>query len=267
MNKTHVTKYVLAAAAISVLAAVSCKKSDGATLTIGATPQPHAQILEFVRADFEAKGYKLNIVEFTDYVAPNAAVLDGSIDANFFQHIPYLEERPEWASGMTAAFGVHVEPFAMYSAKFKSIHEIPAGSSIAIPNDPTNGGRALLLLQENSLITLKPEAGLIATELDIITNPNNFKFVAMEAAALPQTLKDVDAACINGNYALQAGFTPSKDSLVIEGAASPYVNIVVVKKGNENDKRVIALKEVILSQKTRDYITKTWPDGSVVPIF
>ncbi|GMO26584.1 MAG: MetQ/NlpA family ABC transporter substrate-binding protein [Spirochaetaceae bacterium] len=257
----------LMAAMFLMAFAASCQKKDGLELAIGATPQPHAEILNFIKSDFEAKGFKLKIVEFTDYVAPNSALIDGSIDANFFQHIPYLEERVEWVENLVSVFGVHVEPFALYSLKYKTIDELPNGTLIAIPNDPTNGGRAMLLLEENGLVKLKPNAGLAATEHDIIENPREFNFVAMEAAALPSGLRDVGAACINGNFALQAGFNTKKDSLIIEGAASPYVNIVVVRKGNENDPRITALKEIMLSPKTRDFINKTWTDGSVIPVF
>ncbi|MDR2467540.1 MAG: MetQ/NlpA family ABC transporter substrate-binding protein [Spirochaetaceae bacterium] len=252
---------------IAGLLSVSCLKKDGTVLTIGATPQPHAQILNFIKDDYKKKGFTLNIVEFTDYVAPNSALLDGSIDANFFQHIPYLEERDIWANNLVSAFGVHVEPFALYSLKYKNTAEIPDGALIAIPNDPTNGGRALLLLEAHGLITLKPGVGLIATELDIVENPHNFKFAALESAALPPTLKDVDAACINGNYALQAGLSPARDSLIIEGAASQYVNIVVVRKDTKNDPRITALEEVMLTDKVRNYVAKTWPDGNVMVVF
>jgi D-methionine transport system substrate-binding protein len=161
---------------------------------------------------------------------------------------------------------VHVEPFGLYSTKYKNVKDLPDGASIAIPNDPSNGGRALLLLQANGLITLKEGAGLTATPRDIVGNPRNFRFQELEAALLPRSLQDVDAATINGNYALEAGFNPLKDSLIIEGAESPYVNIVVVLKGKENDPAIVALKNALLSQKVKDYINANY-DGGVAAVF
>jgi D-methionine transport system substrate-binding protein len=237
------------------------------TLTVGATPVPHAELLNLVKDDLAAKGITLKVVEFTDYVTPNTALIAGDLDANFFQHIPYLGSNAEWSAALVSAFGVHVEPFGLYSSSLKSIADIKDGATIAIPNDPSNGGRALLLLQANGLLTLKAGTGITATPLDIATNPKNLKFRELEAAQLPRSLADVDAAAINGNYALEAGLNPAKDSLIIEGAQSPYVNIVVVKKGNESDSRIQALQTALRSQKVKDYINKTWNDGSVVAIF
>jgi D-methionine transport system substrate-binding protein len=199
-------------------------------------------------------------------VQPNVAVLTGDLDANFFQHIPYLDSNEEWSAKLISAFGVHVEPFGLYSKKYKDISDLPNGASIAIPNDPSNGGRALLLLQSKGLITLKDGAGLTATPRDITGNPKNFRFQELEAAQLPRSLQDVDAATINGNYALEAGFNPLNDSLIIEGADSPYVNIVVVRKGKENDSHIIALKNALLSPKVKDHINSHY-DGGVAPIF
>jgi D-methionine transport system substrate-binding protein len=241
-------------------------QQSGSTVTVGATPVPHAELLNLVRDDLAAQGITLRVVEFTDYVQPNAALLTGDLDANFFQHIPYLESNAEWAARLTSAFGVHVEPFGLYSTKYASIAALPNGASIAIPNDPSNGGRALLLLQANNLITLRDGAGLSATVRDIVGNPRNFRFQELEAAQLPRSLQDVDAATINGNYALEAGFNPVRDSLIIEGAQSPYVNIVVVQKGRENDPKILALKNALLSQKVKDYILRSY-DGGVVAVF
>jgi D-methionine transport system substrate-binding protein len=159
-----------------------------------------------------------------------------------------------------------VEPFGLYSAKYKNINDLPNGAVIAIPNDPSNGGRALLLLQAKGLITLKDGAGLTATSRDVVGNPRNFRFRELEAAQLPRSLQDVDAATINGNYALEAGLNPVKDSLIIEGADSPYVNIVVVQKGKENDARIAALKKALLSGKVKAYISSHY-DGGVAAIF
>ncbi|MDR2344311.1 MAG: MetQ/NlpA family ABC transporter substrate-binding protein [Spirochaetaceae bacterium] len=262
---------VAAAALILVFAAAllvmgACKK-DSKTLKVGATPVPHAEMLAEVKDDLAAQGIKLEIIEFTDYVTPNTVLISGDIDANFFQHIPYLESNDEWTTKLVSAFGVHIEPFGLYSRKYKSLAELPQDAVIAIPNDPSNGGRALLLLQDKGLVTLKPDAGLDATVLDIASNPKNLKFIALEAAQLPRSLDDVDAACINGNYALDAGLSPVSDSIIIEDADSPYVNIVVVRKGTENDPRIQALRSALISAKIKNFISSKWQDGSVVAIF
>jgi D-methionine transport system substrate-binding protein len=242
-----------------------CKKREGALL-VGATPVPHAELLNLVKADLAAKGIALEVREFTDYVQPNEALMAGDLDANFFQHIPYLAANANWNGKLAPAFGVHVEPFGLYSQKFGSLADIPDGASIAIPNDPTNGGRALLLLQSNGLITLRDDAGVTATAGDVTSNPRNFRFVELEAAQLPRSLGDVDAAAINGNFALEAGFNPLRDALIIEGADSPYVNIVVVRKGSESDSRIKALEDAMRSQKVKDFINATYR-GAVVAIF
>jgi len=236
------------------------------TLTVGATPVPHAELLNLIKDDLAAQGITLKVVEFTDYVQPNSALISGDIDANFFQHIPYLESNADWTSRLSSAFGVHIEPIGLYSSKYKNIADLPNNATIAIPNDPTNGGRALLLLQSNGLIVLRDGAGLEATSRDIISNPKNFRFIELEAALLPRSLNDVDAAIINGNFALQAGFNPVNDALIIEGADSPYVNIVVVRRGSEQDAKIIALRNALLSQKVKDYINRSY-SGGVVPIF
>ena len=258
------SKILVLLVALAVFAA-GCKQTDSA-LSIGATPVPHVQLLELVRDDLAKQGITLRIVEFSDYIQPNTAVLNGDLLANFFQHHPYLVTHDEWSANLVSAFGVHVEPFGLYSNKFDSIDALPNGATIAIPSDPTNGGRALLLLQANGLITLRAEAGITATPRDIISNPRNFRFTELEAALLPRTLADVDAATINGNFALDAGLNPLEDSLIIEGAESPYVNIVVVKNGNEDDPRIVALREALLSDKVKDYIYRTY-NGGVVAAF
>jgi D-methionine transport system substrate-binding protein len=243
-----------------------CKKQAVSELSVGATPVPHAELLNLIKDDLAAQNITLKVVEFTDYVQPNVAVISGDIDANFFQHIPYLETNTEWSAQLVSAFGVHVEPFGLYSSKYKTAADLPNGATIAIPNDPTNGGRALLLLQANGLITLRDDSGLTATQRDVTGNPRNFRFRELEPAQLPRSLADVDAATINGNYALQAGLNPLNDSLVIEGAESPYVNIVVVRKGNESDPRIVALRNALLSQKVKDYINANY-GGGVVAVY
>jgi D-methionine transport system substrate-binding protein len=248
--------------------AVGAKQKNAKLLKIGASPTPHAVLLNLVKDEYKALGYDLSVIEFTDYVTPNTALISGDLDANFFQHIPYLESNEDWKAKLAFLWSVHVEPFGLYSAKYQKVTEIPDGATIAIPNDPSNGGRALLLLQANSLLKVNPAAGLRPTDLDITENPHNFKFRALEAAQIPRSLGDVDAACINGNYAIEAGINPARDALVIEGSDSAYVNGVVVRKGDEADPRIAALKQVLQSQKVRDYILNNKEfAGGVVPAF
>jgi len=269
VKKSFVCLLIAGALVLAVNSNVEAKgnsQNSDTVLSVGATPVPHAELLNLIKPDLAAQGITLNVVEFTDYVQPNVAVISGDLDANFFQHIPYLESNTEWSSKLVSAFGVHVEPFGLYSQKYKKIEDLPNGASIAIPNDPSNGGRALLLLQSKGLITLKQGVGLTATPRDIVNNPKNFRFQELEAAQLPRSLQDVDAATINGNYALQANLNPQKDSLIIEGADSPYVNIVVVRKGDENSPKILALKKALLSQKVKDYINSHY-DGGVAAVF
>jgi D-methionine transport system substrate-binding protein len=242
------------------------KDAPDSILTIGATPTPHGELLELIKDDLAAQGYTLKVVIYNDYVQPNEALIAGDLDANYFQHIPYLESNEAWSKALGNAFGVHVEPLGLYSNRFKSLAELPSGAAVALANDPSNGGRGLLLLQANGLITLKEGAGLTATVQDIALNPKNLQFRELDAAQLPRALGDVDAVVINGNYALDAGLNPVRDSLILEGADSPYVNIVVVKKGNETAPKILALKQALLSQKIKDYINTKW-NGSVVATF
>lgn len=266
MDKRLITVAAALAAAMALLGA--CKKKDAAVLTVGATPEPHAAILGLLVDDLAKEGITLKVVEFTDYVTPNEAVEGGQIDANFFQHVPYMESfNKERGFHLRSVAGVHVEPLALYSKKYKSLGDIPSGASIAIPNDPTNEGRALLLLQSAGLIKLDPASGLEATPQNVTENARKLSFKEIEAASLPRVLADVDGAVINGNYALPAGLTAKRDGLLIEGADSPYVNIVTVKAGNENDPRIKALVKAIASDEVRDYILKTYPNGDVVPVF
>ena len=257
--------FVLAAL---VLLVAGCTKKTANELTVGATPEPHAALLNLITEDLAADGVKLKVIEFTDYVTPNEAVENGQIDANFFQHIPYLESfNSERGYHLVNAGGVHVEPLALYSKKYDAAEKIPAGARIAIPNDPTNEGRALLLLQAAGYITLNPLAGLTAVPNDILENKMNFKFVEIEAASLPRVLNDVDAAVINGNYAIPAGLTAAKDGLIVEGKDSPYVNIVAVKEGRQSEEAIQKLIKALRTKKVKDYITEHYPNGEVVAIF
>ena len=236
-------------------------------LTVGATPEPHAEMLKLVVDDLALQGITLRVMEFTDYVTPNEALESGQIDANFFQHLPYMDSfNAERGYHLVNAGGIHIEPMALYSKKLKSLSGLK-DATIAIPNDPTNEGRALLLLQSAGLIKLDPAAGITATPINIIENPNNLKFTELEAATMPRILADVDAAVINGNYAIPAGLIASKDGLFVEGSDSPYVNIIAVKDGNQTDKKIVALVKALQSQKIIDFIASRYPNGEVVKAF
>ena len=237
------------------------------TLKVGATSVPHAEILNFIIPDLAAQGIKLEVIEFSDYVTPNIALAEKQLDANFFQHLPYLETfAAERKLSLESVVAVHVEPLGLYSKKYKKVSDFPNGAIIAIPNDPTNEGRALIFLQSKGLIKLKPNAGLQATVRDISENPKRFVFKEIEAPQLPRTLDDVAGSVINGNYALQSGFNPIKDSLLLEGGESPYANILVVRKGDSNDPRIQALAKALTSQKVKDFILSTYK-GGVIPAF
>lgn len=268
MKKSIRIQTIAAVAIAAVTLLAGCKKKDNAVLTVGATPEPHAAILNLIVEDLAKEGITLKVVEFTDYVTPNDAVESGQIDANFFQHVPYMNTfNAEKGYHLVSVVGTHVEPLALYSSKYKALADIPEGSTIAIPNDPTNEGRALLLLQSAGLIKLDDAASLTATPQNVVENAKKFAFKEIEAASLPRVLADVDGAIINGNYALPAGLTAKNDGLLVEGADSPYVNIVTVKAGNENDPRIQALVKAITSQKVKDYIISKYPNGDVVPVF
>lgn len=280
-------KILLTVAAAAALALIfSCSKNNSQSknaksenassanvLKVGATPEPHAEILNLVKDDLKSEGIDLQVIEFTDYVTPNEAVESGDIDANYFQHIPYLDAfNKEKGTHLYNAAGIHVEPFAIYSTQnekkaIKSLDELKEGSSIAIPNDPTNEGRALLLLQEAGLIALKNGTDLNATPIDVVKNPKKIKFVEVEAASLPRTLSDVTAAVINGNYAIPAGLSAKKDGLFVEGSSSPYVNVICVKKGNESNSKIQALIKALKSEKVKKYISEKYPAGEVVAVF
>lgn len=236
-------------------------------LKIGATAVPHAEILEQVKPILAKDGIELKITEFTDYNTPNLALGDKEIDANFFQHIPYMDEFAKAHKlNLVSAGGVHLEPMGLYSRQIKDLKDLPKGAKIAIPNDPTNGGRALLLLQKQGLITLKDSSNILSTVQDIASNPNEYQFVELEAAQVPRSLDDVALAAINTNYALNAGLNPGKDALAIESKDSPYVNIVTVLKGNENDPRIKKLMEALHTPEIKKFIEEKYK-GAVVPAF
>jgi D-methionine transport system substrate-binding protein len=260
-----------AASASGSAAASSAASGELVTLKVGASPTPHAEILKQCVEPLKEQGVDLQIVEFTDYVQPNTATEDGSLDANYFQHEPYLDDfNQKQGTHLVSVAQEHYEPMGIYAGKSADLNAIADGATIAVPNDTTNEARALLLLQDNGVITLKDGAGLAATKLDIAENPHNVEIVEVEAAQLPGKLQDVDFAVINANYALQGGLKPSTDALVIESAdsdaAQTYANILVVKEGNENNEAVQKLIDVLHSDALRDYITNTY-DGAVVPSF
>lgn len=258
----------LCAAVLAGFVLVSCSKKEGTVITVGATPEPHAAMLNLIVEDLAEQGITLKVQEFTDYVTPNEAVESGEIDANFFQHIPYMTSfNDERSYHLVNLRGVHVEPLALYSRKVSSLNEIPDGATIAIPNDPTNEGRALLLLQSAGLIKVNPAAGLTAVPADIVENSKALKFSEIEAASLPRVLDDVDGAVINGNYAIPAGLKATTDGLFVEGADSPYVNILTVKEGRENDPALIAVANALTSDKVKEWVLKTYPNGEVVTVF
>ena len=245
------------------------KKADSNVLTVGATPEPHAAMLKLIADDLKAEGITLKIVEFTDYVTPNRALEDGQLDANFFQHLPYMKDQNrEMGYHLVNAGSTHIEPIALYSKKISSLADLADGATIVIPNDPTNEGRALLLLQSAGLITMDPSANIMSTSFDIVSNPKKLKFSEIEAASLPRILPDVDAAIINGNYALGAGIddtvlvTEDKDS----DAAQTYANLVAVKAGHENDEKIVALVNALKTEEVRAFIEETY-GISVVPMF
>jgi ABC-type metal ion transport system, periplasmic component/surface antigen len=267
MKKTLLTVLILSLSLFTVFAAGS-KESASNVLSVGATPEPHAALLNLVVDDLAKEGITLKVVEFTDYVTPNTATESGEIDANFFQHLPYLDSfNSEHKTHLVSAGGIHVEPLALYSKKVSSIDALSDGAVIAIPNDPTNEGRALLLLQSAGLIKLSADAGLEATPQDIAENTHGFKFKEIEAASLPRVLSDVDAAVINGNYAIPAGLVATRDGLFVEGADSPYVNVLVVKEGHENDPKIKALFKALQSDEVKQYVADHYANGEVVLVF
>ena len=239
-------------------------------MKVGASPAPHAEILEVVKDVLAQEGINLEIVEFDDYILPNQAVEDGSLDANYFQHITYMNNfNVEYGTHLASAAEVHYEPFGIYAGKTASLDELADGAQIAVPNDTTNEGRALLLLQEQGLITLTEDCGLEPTKDDIAENPHNYEIVELEAKLLPTTLQDVDIAVINGNYAIDAGLKVS-DALAIEAAdgtaATAYVNVLAVKEDRVDDPAIQALAAALKSDEVKTFIDETY-DGAVVTVF
>ena len=247
------------------------KKEETKKIVIGASPSPHADILKVAKKELKKEGYELEIKEYSDYVQPNTALESGDLDANYFQHKPYLDDfNKKKKTHLVSAGMIHYEPFGIFPGKTKTLKDLKKGATVAVPNDTTNEARALLLLQDQGLIKLKDGAGLTATKKDIVENKKDLAIKEIEAAQIPRSLKDVDIAVVNGNYALQAGLKVNKDALATEDAdsvgAKTYGNIVAVKKGNEKLAATKALIKALKSDTVKKYINDKY-DGAVVPLF
>lgn len=277
MKKKSILSVVLAG--VLVLGLVGCggtaSNTGGAdlkqdkTIKIGVSPEPHKAIVDAAVPLLEKEGYKVEITEFNDYVQPNTAVSEGSLDANFFQHLPYLNEQNESKGlNLVSVAQIHLEPMGLYSKKIKSLDELEDGATIAIPNDASNEARALKLLAANGVI--KVLNGELVTPKDITENPKNLKFSELEAASVPRSVDDVDAAVINGNYAIPAGFEPTKNAIIIEDkdseASKPYGNIIAVRKGDESTEKTKALVKALNSPEVKAFIEKEY-NGAVIPVF
>ncbi|MFF7951093.1 MetQ/NlpA family ABC transporter substrate-binding protein [Streptomyces griseorubiginosus] len=274
-NTVKLTTAALAAGALT-FGLSACGSSDSGSasdtsgpLVVAASPTPHAEILNFVKENLAKKaGLDLEVKEFTDYVTPNTATEDGSVDANYFQNQPYLDDfNKKRGTHIAPVVTVHLEPLGLYSHKVKSADALKSGATIAVPNDSVNEARALKLLAANGLITLKDGVGNEATPADITKNPKNLKFKELEAAQTPRSLDDVDAAVVNGNYAIEADLKPAKDALVLESAKNnPYGNFLAVKEGNQDDPRVKKLAKLLTSPEVKKFIQDKYA-GSVIASF
>lgn len=260
---------VLTGAILTGTFSVNVFADEDKTISVAASATPHAEILEQAKPLLEEKGYELEVKIFDDYIIPNEVVESGDFDANYFQHIPYLESfNEEKGTHLVDAGDIHYEPFGIYPGKKDSLDDIEEGDTIAVPNDTTNEARALLLLQDNGIIKLKDGVGLEATKNDIEENPHNVEIIELEAAQIPRVVQDMSYVVLNGNYALQADYSVAKDSLAYEKsdseAAKTYVNLIAVKEGNEDSEAIKALVEVLKSDEIKEYINETY-DGAVIP--
>ncbi|QVM91529.1 MetQ/NlpA family ABC transporter substrate-binding protein [Pseudomonas entomophila] len=252
---------------LAVVAAVAAFSAHAETLTVAATPVPHAEILKFVQPQLAKEGVELKVKEFTDYIQPNVQVAEKRLDANFFQHQPYLDEfNKAKGTQLVSVTGVHLEPLGAYSSKLKKLDELADGATVVIPNDATNGGRALLLLDKAGVIKLKDNKNILSTVKDITGNDKKLKFRELEAATIPRVLTQVDLALINTNYALEAKLNPEKDALVIEGSDSPYVNILVARPDNKDADAMKKLAAALHSPEVKQFITEKYK-GAVIPAF
>lgn len=255
------------AAAAAVIVGLSAVAAGAEELRVAATPVPHADILKLIEPDLKKDGYDLKIVEFSDYVSPNLALDAGEVDANYYQHKPFLDAAVEHRRLKIASVApIHILPMAAYSKKVKKITDLADGASVTIPNDPANSGRALLLLEDAGLLKLKPGIGVKATVLDIVSNPKHLRIREVEAAQVPRTLDDVDLAVVNSNYAIGVGLNPVTDSIYLERKTSPYAVVVAARQGNEKDAKVQALVKALTTEKVRKFMTDKYK-GGVVPVF
>ncbi len=267
--KKNLAKLLVLSLTVSLAPATLAGAEEDKTITVAASPTPHAEILEAAKPLLEELGWTLEIEEFDDYILPNEVVESGEIDANYFQHIPYLESfNEEKGTHLVDAGDIHYEPFGIYPGTKSSLDELEEGDVIAVPNDTTNEARALLLLQDNGVLTLEEDAGLTATVNQIVDNPYGVEIEELEAAQVPRVVGEVAFAVMNGNYALNAGFSVAKDSIAYEAtdseAAKTYVNIIAVKEGNENNEGIQALVSVLKSDEIKQFINDTY-DGAVIP--
>ncbi len=266
MQRRTIIKLTGASIALSTLPLTSALAAN-TELKVGASPVPAGDILNFVKPKLAEKGVDLKIIEFSDYVQPNLALADKEIDANFFQHKPFMDQFcQDRGLKLVAMPGIFIAPIAMYSKKIKDVKEIQKGDRITIPNDPTNGGRALQLLEGAGLIKLTPGKGDLAGIQDIVENPLNLKIIEVEAATLPRTLDDVKASVINQTYALSSGLNPMKDAIIIESKDSPFANIVAVREGDETRPEVILLNDTLRSPEVKEFIIENYK-GSLIPTF
>ena len=272
-RRNFIMKKLTALTLAAVLAAgtfsVNVFAEEDKTITVAASATPHAEILEQAKPLLEEQGYDLEVTVFEDYILPNNVVESGEFDANYFQHIPYLNSfNEEHGTHLVDAGDIHYEPFGIYPGKKDNLDDLEEGDTIAVPNDTTNEARALLLLQDNGVIKLKDGVGLEATVTDIVENPKGVEIVELEAAQVPRVVEEMAFVVLNGNYALEAGFSVAKDSIAYEAAdseaAKTYVNLIAVKEGNEDSEKIKALVDVLKSQEIKDYITETY-DGAVIP--
>lgn len=267
-HKTLTASLLIAVLLIALALTAACSKAGDAEqkLVVGVSPSPHAEILRQVVDDLKKEGVELVVREYSDYVLPNRDLADGEIDANYFQHLPYFEEFIARENlDLISLGGIHIEPMGIYSAKHQSLEDLPEGAEVMIPNDTTNCGRALLLLQKQGLIKLSVQ-DVSATEKDVVENPKQLKFTALEAAAIPLVYKDADLAVINGNYAIQHELNPLKDALKLEDAESPFVNIIAIRRKDRDDQRFEKLMKALQSEKIQNFILEKY-EGSVIPAF
>ncbi len=258
-------RFIIAAAAAAC--GLFSLQTDAAELTVAATPVPHGDILRLIAPDLKAQGYDLKVVEFSDFVSPNIALDAGEVTANYYQHKPFLDDAVQARKlKIVSVAPIHILPMAAYSKRVKNLNDLKKGARISIPNDPANGGRALLLLQAAGLIKLKDGSGATATPLDIADNPKRLRFTEVEAAQVPRTLDDVDAAVVNSNYAIGVGLNPVTDSIYLENKDSPYAVVVACRRGDENSAAVQVLVKALTSPKVKEFMETTYK-GGVVPVF